>query len=62
MIRKLFQYLFGWPHDHDWELLSDNWHEEWQYPNGKQQLVAKLHVWTYRCKLCGKGNKIDSRP
>lgn len=61
MIRAVFQYLFGWPCDHDWETLIDgkmarltvtDMTNNMKFDNGN------AYVWLYRCKKCCKRKKI----
>lgn len=63
MIRRLFQKLFGWPCDHEWETLLDG--AEYQastidLTTGKRWERGLNKAWLYRCKKCCKSRKVTS--
>lgn len=64
MMRKLFQSLFGWPCDHDWEILLEKHLTNYittDIETGKVFDMGKGFVWLYRCKKCCKRKKVTSK-
>lgn len=54
MIRAWLQLAFGWPCDHDWELL-ERFDVNQAYFSGKTRTVP---AWIYRCKKCCKAKQV----
>jgi predicted MarR family transcription regulator len=58
MVRRWFQKLFGWPCDHQWELLKSG--------DGAKTLInydnttarQAFHYWIHRCAKCGESKQI----
>jgi len=61
MMRKLFQSLFGWPCDHDWETLRNGETIEVvlnDFCAGTSKPIGAKKVWLYRCKKCAKSQTV----
>lgn len=59
MIRKSFQFLFGWPCDHDWETLVDGAPKTITHLD-RERFEERTRIWLYRCTKCCKRREIST--